>query len=354
MGKNNEISSTLNCGIVPGSAIGPMICNIIITKALFKKTKNFSKLNLFKTFKTINSIIDKISEKKLQKNIDRHIIVYADDIIITTTNGTEIDDLVSIISNSLEKFGLKSLKEKFSIVCYTKNKLIRFTYLGFTFHYVPTQHIKKGGILMRQDNIFFRKHSKTQNGIYLVYPCSKKFQDIKKKNKSLIKILLKESVIEALNKINLVIFKFANYYAWFNSYNRLRTLDGLSFRYLKKYLIRKFRNKGVRRPVWVAKNFLICKKTKHFKGKFTSPYNLKWHLHTKLYNKKDNLKGVKKVLFLLLPSKINKILPITSAILPKKLRIEPYYLIEDKFAHNSLKLYVKRINTDNHKEKLFY
>merc|ERR1712157_479042 len=82
--------------------------------------------------------------------------------------------------------------------------------------------------------------------------------DIKKKNKSLIKILLKGSVIEAMGKTNLVIFEFANYYAWFNSYNRLKTLDGLSFRYLKKYLIRKFRNKGVRRPVWVAKNFLIC------------------------------------------------------------------------------------------------
>jgi len=290
VGQNNEISSTLNCGIVPGSVIGPMICNIIITKALFKKTKNFSKLNLFKTFKATNLIIDKISGKKSQRNIYRHIIVYADDIVITTTNATEIDDIVNIVSNSLEKFGLKILKEKSSIVRYTKNKSIRFTYLGFTFHYVPTKHIKKGGILTCQDNIFFRKYSKTQNGTYLVYPCSRKFQDIKKKNKSSIKILLKGSVVDALNKINLVICEFANYYAWSNSYHRLRTLDGLLFRYLKKYLIRKFRNKGVRRPVWVARNFLICKKTKDPKGKFTSPSNLKWHLHTKLSNNKDNFK----------------------------------------------------------------
>ena len=125
------------------------------------------------------------------------------------------------------------------------------------------------------------------------------------------------------------------------------------FRYFKKYLIRKFRNKGVRRPVWVAKNFLICKTTKDPNGKFTSPYNLKWHPHTKLANSKDNLKRFKRVLFLLLPSKINKILPVTSAILPKNLRTEPYYLIEDKFAQNSAKLYAKRINTDNYKEKLF-
>jgi len=92
--KNNKTSSPLNCGIVPGSVIGPMICNVIITKALFKQVKNSSKLNLFKTFKATNLIIDKISGKKSQRNIYRYIIAYADDIVITTTNATEIDDIV--------------------------------------------------------------------------------------------------------------------------------------------------------------------------------------------------------------------------------------------------------------------
>ena len=353
VGKNNETSSTLNCGIVPGSVIGPMICNVIITKALFKKIKNSSKLNLFKTFKATNSIVDKTSGKKSQRNIYRHIIAYADDIVITTTNATEIDDIVNIVSNSLEEFGLKISKEKSHIVSYMENKPIKFKYLGFTFYYVPTKHIKKGGILTRQDDISSRKHSKTQNGTYLIYPCSKKFQDIKKKNKSLIKILLKGSVLEVLNKINPVIRRFANYYAWSNSYNRLKSLDGLLFRYFKKYLIRKLRKKGVRRPVWVAKNFLVCNTTNNPNGKFTSPYNLKWHPHIKLANNKNNLKRFKRVLFLLLPSKINKILPITSAILPQKLRTEPYYLIEEQFAQNSANLYAKRVNTDNYKEKLF-
>jgi RNA-directed DNA polymerase len=351
--KNNLTSSKLNCGIVPGSVIGPIICNVIITKALFKKIKSSNKLNLFKDFKATNSIIDKTSGKKSQRNIYRHVIVYADDIVITTTNATEIDDIANIVSNSLEEFGLKISKEKSHMVRYMKNKSIEFKYLGFIFHYVPTKHIKKGGILTRQDDISSRKHSKSQNGTYLVYPCSKKFQDIKKKNKSLIEILLKGSVVEVLNKINHVIRGFANYYSWSNGYNRLRTLDGLLFRYFKKYLIRKFRNKGVRRPVWVAKNFLICKTTKDPKGKFTSPYNLKWHPHTKLANDKDNRKRFKKVLFLLFPSKINKILPITKAILPPNLRIKPYYLVENEFAHNSAKLYAKRINTNNYKEKLF-
>jgi RNA-directed DNA polymerase len=351
--KNNVTSSPLDCGIVPGSIIGPIICNVIIAKALFKKIKNSNKLNLFKSFKATNSIIDETTGKKSQRNIYRHVITYADDIVITTTNANEIDDILNRVSSSLKDFGLNISKEKSHIVRYTENKIIKFKYLGFTFHYVPTKHIKKGGILTRYDGITSRKFSKTQNGTYLVYPCSKKFQDIKKKNKSLIKILLKGSVVEVLNKLNSVIRGFANYYAWSNSYNRLKTLDGLLFRYFKKYLIKKFRNKGVRRPVWVAKNFLICKTINDSSGKFTSPYSLKWHPHTKLVNNKDNSKRLKKVLFLLLPTKINKILPITAAVLPKNLRTKPYYLIEDKFAYNSAQLHAKRVNTDNYKEKLF-
>ena len=351
--KNNITSLESDHGIVPGSVIGPIICNVIITKALFKEVKNSKKLALFKKLRATNSIIKESTGKKSQRNIYRHVIVYADDILITTTNADEIDDILMTVSNSLQEFSLNISKEKSCVVKYTENKPIKFKYLGFNFHYVPTKHIKKGGILTRYDDITNRKFAKTQNGTYLVYPGSKKFHAIKRKHKSLIKILLKGSVIEVLNKINPVIRGFTNYYAWSNSYNRLKTLDGLLFRYFKKYLIRKFRNKGIRRPVWVAKNFLICKTASDPTGKFTSPYNLKWHPHTKLTNSKDNRKRFKNVLFLLMPSKVNKILPITSAILPENLRTKPYYLIEDKFAHNSATLYNKRINTDIYKKKLF-
>ena len=43
-------------------------------------------------------------------------------------------------------------------------------------------------------------------------------------------------------------------------------------------------------------------------------------------------------------------LPITSAILTPKLRTQPYYLADDKFAANSAELYSKRINRNNYKE----
>lgn len=54
-----------------------------------------------------------------------------------------------------------------------------------------------------------------------------------------------------------------------------------------------------------------------------------------------------------MPSKVAKILPIKSAILPFQLRTQPYYLLDDQFTVNSAKLYSKRMNINNYKEKLF-
>jgi hypothetical protein len=105
--KNNIISVKLDHDIIPESIIGPIICNVIITKALFKKVKNFEKLTLFKNFKVTNSIIDKSTSKKFQRNIYRNIITYADDIVITTTNAIEINNILDAILNSLQKFSLK-------------------------------------------------------------------------------------------------------------------------------------------------------------------------------------------------------------------------------------------------------
>jgi hypothetical protein len=103
----------------------------------------------------------------------------------------------------------------------------------------------------------------------------------------------------------------------------------------------------------VATNFLVCKTLSDSRGRFTSPYNLKWHPHIKLVKSKDNIKRCKKVLFLRMPSKVTKILPITSVILLPKLSTHPYYLVDGKFAANYAKLYSKRICTNNYEEKLF-
>jgi hypothetical protein len=54
--------------------------------------------------------------------------------------------------------------------------------------------------------------------------------------------------------------------------------------YLKRHLIKKFKKKGILRPVWVAQKFLVCKQSDEsdvnykYRGKpseVKSPYNLR-------------------------------------------------------------------------------
>jgi len=292
-------------------------------------------------------------ENKIKRKVYRNIIAYANNIIITTNNSKEIKHILLNISNSLSKFDLNLSSTQTQIINYFNNKKTKFNYLGFTFYHVPIKHIKKGGILTSNENITKKKKEKIGIGIYLVYLRSTEFHNIKIKLKKIIKLLKRESMIDVLNKINFVIKSFSNYYSWSNGFHRLRTLNGLLFRYFKKHLISKFKKKGIKRPVWVAKNFLVCKsnnqnlklKSKDSKnGKFfskdiyTSPYGLRWHPHCKLFHNKENCLRFKKNVFLVMATKCTKVLPITNAILPSKLRNQPYYLIENKFVLNSAQL----------------
>lgn len=351
--ENNSILFKLDKGIIQGSMIKPLICNVMVHKALFETSSKSLNLAVFDNFKLNKFIHDTFRGKKFYRKIYRYIIVYAHDIIITTSNSDEIESILIAVSNLFWKFCLNISKEKSQIMNYSDNKYIKFKCLGFSFLYILNKHIKKGGILTRYDDITKRKFSKTQNGTYLGYPSNDKSREIKRRCKRLIRSLLHTSLVEVLNKLNLVIRGFANYYAWSDSYNRLKFLDWFLFRCLKKYLMKKFRKKGVKRPVWVVRNFLICKTISSLTGQFISPYKLKWHPHTRLLNTKDNNKRFKNALFLVFSSKVTKILSINLAMLLKELMMQPYYLAEDKFAENLASLYSKRVNTTNYKEKLF-
>lgn len=353
LSKNNSIIASFDWDIVQSSIIGPLICNVIVNKALFKTVINSSRLAIFKNFKATQYIYHKLTCKNPQWNIFKHIVVYANDIVITTTNFNEMGVIFAAVSKLFLKFGLKIVKEKSQIINYLKNKFIKLKYLGFYFVYVSTKHIKKGGILTCYDNVAKKKFSKTQNSIYLVYPSIEKLQKIKCKCKFLIKLLSKVDLVQVISKLNSIIRSLGNYYIWSNSCNRLKILDRLLLLYLKKYLIKKFRRRGIKRLVWVAKNFLVCRTSLNPISWFTSPYNFKWHPHIKLLNNKDSNKCFENVLFLIFPSKIAKVLPIKLAILFNKLRTQSYYLMDDKFSKNFANLYLKRINTNNCKKKFF-
>lgn len=161
--------------------------------------------------------------------------------------------------------------------------------MGFKLLYVPKNKIRCGAILRKKSDITLRKNVPTE-GTFLAYTSDKRFEGIKTKCKAVIKKLLHSDMISVINEINPIIRGHAQYFAWSNSYARLRTLEGIVFRAFKKYLIKKFRDRGLRRPRWVAKNFLFCQKGK-------SPYNWTWHVHVKLPPTTSNVKRFKNTLF---------------------------------------------------------
>lgn len=67
-----------------------------------------------------------------QRNVYRHIISYADDILITTTNGEEVHELLARAKTSLQKAGLSISLEKTQIIFFNNNDKAKFDYMGFT------------------------------------------------------------------------------------------------------------------------------------------------------------------------------------------------------------------------------
>jgi len=132
-------------GIHQGSVIGPMICNVIIMKALITSEFSKKKIGVFESFS--NTYMLMVEGKRKQRTVYRHLISYADDLVITTTNNQELSRLLEIVKEKLSLFGLSISAEKTKIISYANTeKKIVFDYLGFTFLYVPRNKIRKGGI----------------------------------------------------------------------------------------------------------------------------------------------------------------------------------------------------------------
>lgn len=366
--KNSVTSKHITNVNTQGLIIKPLICNVVFTKWLYTKIINSSKLSIYKNLKDFIKVNNKESKNNIEKKACRNIIIYANDIMISTNNRKEIKPILLNITKLFIKFGLNISSLKTQMVNYSNKKKTKFNFLGFTFFYLPMEHIRKGGILTSNKNITKKKRIKTENGTYLVYPCSTTFRNIKFKLKKIIKLLCQKNVIDVFNKINLAILGFTNYYSWSNGFHRLQTLDGFILRFLKKHLINKFKKKGIKKPIWIAKTFLVCRsdnlnsklksknlKNGYFSSKaiYTSPYGLRWHPHCKLHRIKKNRLHFKKIVFLVMATKWIKTLPITFATLPSELRNRPYYLIKNKFALNSARLLKRKINSFNFKKQLY-
>lgn len=332
---SGKIIGTQTEGIAQRSVLGPLICNVIINELVFKVSVN-SKTNYYQT-----------------KNTHRNIISYADDIIITTTNKEELKCIYEGLS---KQFKGANLKLSVKIITHENDKE-EFDFLGFTFLFVSKRRIRPGGIITRFDDVYTRKNSSTNNGTYLVYPNSFGFRNIKQKIKNIIKKLLHTSEISVFNEVNSVLRGYSNYYYWSDGYNRLKSLEGQTVMYIKKILIKKLRYNGIRRPVWVAQNFLVCKQFSdkdqpdNYRGvpsQVISPYNLRWHPHIKLKPERNN-----HILFLVMPTKINLMLPISTCTLPKNIRTIPYYSDPNLYADFWSKVRNRRVSNKSFYDLLF-
>ena len=332
-------------GVTQGSIIGPLICNVVLMRLLHGEKINNKRPKTFDSLKQTKTINGK------QRNIYRHLIYYADDLAITTNNPDELKMLLDKIQKDLDPASLKLNPEKSSLIDlgHSSFKKIEFDYLGFHFLYVPTKKLRKGGIITRNDDITTRKNS-ANHGTFLVYVSNKNLAKIKEKCAKIIKKVTRISVLEALNLINPVLRGHAQYFAWSNSYNRLKTLEGLIYKAFKKYILRKFKNEGKNSPVWIAHTFFVSGKKP---SQPKSPYNLAWHLHAELPKTQSNIKRLKTHLFQILPTKAYKILTIKSAALTKSLRGIPYYYQPSAYTDYQVKLMAKRRFNLSFKDSLF-
>jgi RNA-directed DNA polymerase len=346
---NGEISERKLRGIAQGSILGPLICNVTLMTLLHGKgnaNRNrpeiFSGLKQTKTFRSDNRMVPP------PRNIYRHLIYYADDLTVTTTFPEELPTLYTNIDKALNPAGLELSSEKSEILDLrqSSHKKLSFDYMGFRFLYVPSSKIRQGGILTRNDDITARKKSQS-DGTFLVYTSDKRFREIKDKCSRIVKKLTRLDPVSVINEINPVIRGHAQYFGWSNSFARLRMLEGLVFRAFKKYLIRKFKNRGMNRPTWVAANFLKC-----LPKRARSPHGLAWHVHVKLPPTASNKKRLKNYLFLVLPTKAFKIVQVKNAALRKDTRHIPYYTDPTPYVNHNLRLLQERRNDASFRDSL--
>jgi hypothetical protein len=207
-----------------------------------KKELIFQKLSIIRLDSNYSDIFSK------QKYVFRYVVTFLTNIVIITTNQDELTEIKSRVLSNLNKFNLILYKEDVRFIYNQVQKKLKFNYLGFTLYYVPFVKIRRGGLLVNKGYITSKKKISKIYGLVLLYPSYEVFKKMKKELHLIIRDLLYFDFKVILNKLNNNIKRFVNYFFWDNAYVRFRTLDGLIFRKIKKYLIRKYRIRGLRRP----------------------------------------------------------------------------------------------------------
>lgn len=337
-------------GVVVGSVIGRLICNVIILHSVYKNKITNNRLVIFDNLPKIFKGVNGEWFKKVY-----NIITFAGHIALITNYCLELELLILLVKNALYGIGLIVENNNILQVKYNNNSKVKvkFDYLGFTFFFVPINYLYLGGVVKKNVSITNMK-SRYYFGSHLVYPSKKSFQSIKNICTEVIASLKHKTLIEVLIKINFIIRGWVYYFCWSMAFSRLTFLEHFIYIKFKKALVSKFKFRGIKRVLWVVKNFLLCGAFKYKNSGIFSPLKARWHVHCKLPLTSNNFKAGSYYYFLTSFTKILKSIPITYCYLPFYLRKKPYYLYKSEFQKFHLNLWeLRSFFKQNYKQLLF-
>jgi len=306
-------------GFPQGSIIGPSLANFTLNG--LEKIRIPDKLTVFDEKKSNYYVSKNIHYNKSfvveQKTISSNLVRYASYVIIVVNDKSQIKLISNEINIFLQERGLNKNSIK-NIIFKWKNN-IKFDYLGFTFNYILE---KKNSKITTQRKL---KQNLIRNSLY-VYPSKIKVQMFKTKIKEIVKNNLNVTPYRLINILNPVIKDWGNYFG-IGTFKIFSKLDHYIWYRIWRYLRRKYKKVSV-------KNLI----NNYFKG-INTPSGRTWQFHGTLndvnkYTKKR--KGI--VVWLLLLSKLNKVLPAHVFSPSKTLVRSTYYINESVFTEYDLKI----------------
>lgn len=254
-----------------------------------------------------------------------YILFYKNYIFMLTKIYYEINYLCGLFKKSVSSLGF--ILSCFSYILLSLNNekykdYFQFTFLGFTYQF----YIK-----------FF--NSFCLRFVLDISLASLVLKKIKQNSKNIIIYMRHMGFVKTLYFLNLYLYRVAYYFAFDFGLVQLEKLDYFIFFMVKKYLIKKYRFKGLRRPRWVFKNFISFTKNNFFLKIYTyrscHPFGLLVNRSVKNYPKY-------KIIFLVLTSYFFNKISLCLYQFPYIFCFIPFYLSPYLYIENLITIQKQR------------
>lgn len=298
--KQNIFISKLKKGLIQGEVLSPLIRNFLLSICLKETTKNFEQIVNGKKHKKYGICLN-----------------FADEFIFCCNDKNICDSFLRAFTTALKTFGLFINQKKTALFTFVKP--MKFEMLGWTIYSRPQSLDIKKSNLMRNHTHIKRINSKIRAHFWLFYPANKHYKSIKKYIKKEIKKLTKDPLWKVLLKVNYIIQGFCNYFNYSDTFGRLNSLNFYCYKNWKKFLVKKFRFRGIRRPRWVLRQFF------GLDSEVITPSKQKYQIRVKVPTKKF------KLIWQTLPTKLDEISSLQKFNLPVKITNSSYYLKRNEF-----------------------